>query len=131
MKIKAFANTMRALPTKHESAFFALMKSFKIECRRQFYVGKYIADFMFPDRCLIVEVDGCGHSGLERRATDIIRDQFLKKCGFKVLRFKNKEILKNPSSVVEAVMAFRSSRKGFNRTHRRLRKLNKTAFLAS
>jgi len=52
--------------------------------RRQFVMGRYIADFCAPRVRLIVEVDGGYHQG--RAHLDARRDAELQRAGYRVLR---------------------------------------------
>ena len=52
--------------------------------RQQHPIGVYIADFACLGHKLIVEVDGAGHS----EEHDEVRDRFLAREGFRVLRVK-------------------------------------------
>ena len=65
--------------------------------RRQVAVGPYIADFACFEKGLIVEVDGGQHCDSR---TDLLRDVFLRRQGFKVLRFWNHDVLANIGGVV-------------------------------
>ena len=58
--------------------------------RRQHPVGGYIADFCCPQKKLIIELDGEYHTQIKREDKD--RDDFLKKHGFRVLRFTNDHV---------------------------------------
>ena len=61
--------------------------------RRQVPIGKYIADFVCPARKLIIEVDGGQHTP----EVDASRTAFLESQGYRVLRFWNNEVLRNPN----------------------------------
>lgn len=74
---------------------------------RQFYrqrnIGNYIVDFYCPATKLIIELDGDQHytdGGLKK---DEIRDRYLKRLGFRVLRFSSHETLTNLDGVVETI----------------------------
>ncbi len=72
--------------------------------RRQTPVGEYIVDFICWKSKLIVEVDGGHHytdKGLRR---DRRRDEFLNSQGFRVLRFSNIDVLRNPDGVIEKIL---------------------------
>ena len=76
------------------------------EC--QFYgqktIGNFIVDFYCPKARLVVEIDGGRHytqSGINR---DKIRDAFLTKQKLKVLRFSDREVLKDPDGVVQRIL---------------------------
>jgi len=64
--------------------------------RRQFPIGPYIADFTCLEARLVVEVDGGQHM---EAADDGIRDAFLRREGFQVLRFWNNEVMANLEGV--------------------------------
>ena len=73
------------------------MEGFKF--RRQQPIDKYIVDFVCFENRVIIEVDGGQHSAEK----DIERDSYLKRHGFKVLRFWNNEVLTNISGVLEVI----------------------------
>ena len=52
----------------------------------------FIADFYFPSKNLIVELDGEYHDNIKQQDKDIWRTRILKSLGYKVIRFKNKQI---------------------------------------
>ncbi len=67
-------------------------------------VGPYEVDFLWPDRGLIVEVDGFRHHG-DRSAfeRDRARDAHLQGLGFRVLRFTHRQLTAQRSAVVAAL----------------------------
>ncbi len=66
--------------------------------RRQFAIGRYIADFCCPEVGLIIELDG--HSHDTTAACDLDRERALNEMGFSVVRFTNDEVLKELASVL-------------------------------
>jgi len=58
--------------------------------RRQHSVGGYILDFYCFSKRLIVEVDGDSHNSTKEY--DAVRDKFFTDLGYKVLRFKNRDV---------------------------------------
>lgn len=70
---------------------------------RQRPVLNYIADFMCKELKLIIEVDGYTHFLDDVIKNDIIRQQRLEKAGFKVIRFKDEEVLKEMTRVREII----------------------------
>jgi very-short-patch-repair endonuclease len=54
---------------------------------------------------MIIELDGQHHYSAEGIAKDIERDQHLAMMDKKVLRFENKEVLKNLIGVLERIKA--------------------------
>ena len=52
----------------------------------------FIADFYIPSKNLIIEVDGEYHNDAKQQDKDIWRTKILKSLGYRVIRFKNKQI---------------------------------------
>lgn len=72
--------------------------------RRQYGIGKYIADFFCPQKQIVVEVDGSGHFEDKTADSDVRRDTFLNSIGCKVLRFTNADINGNIDGVVLKIL---------------------------
>lgn len=88
-QLHELAEKMVNNPTYHESIFIKKLKDSKVNYQTQVVIGFYIADFVIPDKMLVIELDGDCHrteKGLQR---DKHRDKFLKKYGFKILRVDN------------------------------------------
>ena len=80
-------------------------KSFwNIDFDRQRVIGNYIVDFYVKALGLVIEIDGEIHN--EKLGYDKVRDDFLKGCGIKVLRFTNEEVLENLEGVMERLVEF-------------------------
>lgn len=75
------------------------MKGFRF--MRQVPVLYYIPDFMCKELALIIEVDGRNHK--YQREYDKRRTQRLEDCGFKVLRFSNKQVLQETAQVRQVI----------------------------
>jgi very-short-patch-repair endonuclease len=69
--------------------------------RRQTPIGRFIVDFVCHDRWLVIELDGGQHA---ESAKDLERDHWLKSKGYRVLRFWNSDVLKNPTGVLESIL---------------------------
>ncbi len=69
--------------------------------RRQHIIGRFVVDFVCLEKSLVVEVDGDIHD--YQKNEDLERTSFLKQNGFTVVRFRNKEVLKNIKSVVSQI----------------------------
>ena len=52
----------------------------------------FIADFYIPSKNLIIELDGEYHDDIKQQNKDIWRTKLLNSLGYKVIRFKNKQI---------------------------------------
>ena len=84
--IAARAAAMLAAPTPSEAALWRVLRARQlgVEVRRQVVLGNFVADFVVPAACLVIEVDGGAHRG--RGAADARRDRKLASLGFRVLR---------------------------------------------
>ncbi|MDM8522750.1 endonuclease domain-containing protein [Desulfococcaceae bacterium HSG8] len=73
----------------------------------QFYkqknIGNYIVDFYCPAAKLIIETDGSQHYSENGREKDKVRDRYLGKLGFTVLRFSNKDVTDNIEGVLQRI----------------------------
>jgi very-short-patch-repair endonuclease len=94
---------MRHAPTRSEERLWGLLRAgaLGVVFRRQYRIGRYIADFVATSARLVVEVDGGSHSGRER--LDARRDRALERAGYRVLRLPAEVVLGNPSVAVERV----------------------------
>lgn len=70
----------------------------RFKFRRQHPFGDCIIDFVCLEAMLAVEVDGCQHG--EREVEDAARTEYLKRAGFRVLRFWNNEVLRDIDAVI-------------------------------
>jgi very-short-patch-repair endonuclease len=67
-------------------------------------VGPYVVDFLWPDRRLIVELDGYrAHGGRSAFEADRARDAELKLLGYGVVRFTWRQLGSRPSEVARTV----------------------------
>jgi len=76
-------------------------KQLGVKFRRQQPIGKYIVDFVCFEKKLVIEIDGGEHLQSSR---DEIRDEWLQKNGYKVLRFWNNDVLKNTDGVIQTIV---------------------------
>jgi len=98
------ARTMRGAPTDAERALWRLLRDRRLvawKFRRQVVVGRYIADFVCFEARLVVEADGGQHCD---SAGDAARTAWFRNRGFRVIRFRNNEILGNLDGVVTAIL---------------------------
>ena len=104
--LQPFANKNRKQMTKAEACLwkYALRaKQMGYTFNRQRPILNYIADFMSKELKLIIEVDGYSHLLEDVIENDIIRQQRLENAGFKVIRFKCDEVLKDIKRVREII----------------------------
>jgi very-short-patch-repair endonuclease len=99
--VREKARGLRTSSTDAEKKLWRLLRSRQfasIKFRRQVPIGRWIVDFVAFQQKIIVEADGGQHAGA---AKDLNRDADLAARGFRVLRFWNHDILKNPEGVME------------------------------
>ncbi len=96
------ARKLRGEPTEAEKNLWQVLRSknMGVKFRRQAVVGRYIVDFVCFKRKLIVEVDGGQHA---ESKGDEVRDEWLKRQGFKILRFWNHDVLGNLDGVYQKI----------------------------
>ena len=70
---------------------------------RQKIIGNYIADFYCPELKLVIEVDGGQHYSAEGRENDHMRDAYMTRAGITVVRFSDRDVLKNIEAVMEEI----------------------------
>ena len=69
--------------------------------RRQIAIPPFVADFLCPQKALIVEIDGWTHD----EAADRRRDSLLEAHGYRTLRFTNTEVSENLAGVLASIRA--------------------------
>ena len=103
--LKENAKVNRNKMTQAESVFWSVAKGSRLgqKCRRQYIIGDYIVDFFFRESLLIVELDGGYHFTKEQQEADAFRQKWLEQQGYKVLRFKNEEVLSHIEDVIKTI----------------------------
>ena len=103
--LKNFSRTNRQNPTAAEYALWQMLSSCQLgtRFRRQHIIGDYIVDFVSLRCHLIVELDGKYHNRQEQQQEDEIREHFLSRCGYRILRFTNEQVYENPDGVAQAI----------------------------
>ena len=71
--------------------------------RRQVGIGHYRADFGSLRLKLLIEVDGLIHEQPAQKQSDRLRDEWLEKEGYQVLRFSNHDVTTDMNSVLGAI----------------------------
>jgi very-short-patch-repair endonuclease len=74
-----------------------------LRIRRQHPIGPYVADFACLSLRLVIELDGATHGSVEEIARDGVREAFLRRQGFRVLRFWNSDVYENLSGVLDSI----------------------------
>ena len=104
--LKGFAVENRKNPTLAEDMLWQLLRNRQtgMKFRRQHPVGDYIVDFVCLEQQLAVEVDGDYHKKEEQKENDTIRTAYLESKGYRVLRFKNEEVINEPQRVLNQII---------------------------
>jgi 5-methyltetrahydrofolate--homocysteine methyltransferase len=105
--LKEFSEKNRKNATTSELILWEQLKSKNLKnykFRRQHIIGQYIADFVCLSKKLIIELDGPIHQLPENQESDEIRTNWLNGQGFKVLRFKNEDVINNIDKVLEIIL---------------------------
>jgi very-short-patch-repair endonuclease len=71
--------------------------------RRQYPIAGFIDDFCCFESQLVFELDGGQHA--ERREADQQRTKLLEREGYRIFRFWNEQVLKEPDEVMEQIFA--------------------------
>jgi len=90
------AKEMRYEQTKYERRFAKRLTMARLNFHCQHVIGFYIADFVLPEKMLIVEIDGKQHSTPDAVVYDKRRTEFLKSLGFSVVRLQNSNVKSYP-----------------------------------
>jgi very-short-patch-repair endonuclease len=98
------AKNLRKTSTFAERLLWRHLRAKQVEgykFRKQEPIGNYVVDFVCYEKRIIIEVDGSQHQ--IKTDKDRIRDEWLKKQGFRVLRFWNNEVLRNTEGVYQVI----------------------------
>jgi very-short-patch-repair endonuclease len=102
------ARVLRKRMTPQEIRLWVRLRSLRAigwHFRRQAPVGPHIVDFACLRQRLVVEVDGGQHAMQPHQRNDLVRSEFLKASGFRVLRFWNSDIDRNLEGAVETILS--------------------------
>ena len=97
------AKRMRHEPTEAEARLWSLLRAGRMagaKFKRQEQIGDFIVDFVSFGSRLIIEADGSQHAD---NPQDVIREDWLRAQGFRVLRFWNNDILLDTDAVAGAI----------------------------
>ncbi len=103
-QLGSYATDMCREPLNPKYGFGAhcRVRNWAVQIRRQSVIGPFIADFMCPQKGLIVEVDGHAHID---PAKDAWRDAKLGELGFRVFHVPNSEVMQNLEGICEGLLA--------------------------
>jgi len=101
----ARARRLRREMTVAERMLWAELRKLKLNFRRQAPIGRYVADFVHPASRLVVEIDGPRHDQPEIAERDLVRTDWLKSQGYRVVRFPEKQVRDALAAIVERIVA--------------------------
>jgi very-short-patch-repair endonuclease len=100
------AKELRISMTEAEEILWKHLRNNKLDglkFRRQHPLDILIADFYCHQERLIIELDGGIHDTLEQKEHDEGRTFELEEKGFKILRFRNEEVINNLEDVISRI----------------------------
>jgi very-short-patch-repair endonuclease len=97
------ARELRRDMTPAEKALWQELRANKlgVHFRRQQVIAGFVVDFYCHKAALVIEVDGDIHD--LQKEEDAQREKALSELGLRIIRFRNDEVLKNLSEVVEQI----------------------------
>ena len=105
---RKFARGQRRQMTRAEATLWRALRGHRLEgdkFRRQTPIGPYFADFVCLERKVIVEADGRTHESEDAILRDAERDAWLRRQGYRVLRFADDLIIGGLPIVIERIRA--------------------------
>ena len=104
--LKRFALENRKNQTLAEQVLWNHIRAEQLGVKvlRQHIIGDYIVDFLIPDVCLIIEVDGQYHAKFRQIQEDEQREETLNRMGYRLIRFTNEEVLYDTDNVLETII---------------------------
>lgn len=117
-KAKEFRKDLITRQTKAENILACVLLKYNDEFNFSYqniiYIKKksiikkfYIVDFFIPSKKLIIELDGEYHYAMDQQVKDLERTKDLEALGYKVLRFDNYDVIKDPTckSIINTIRA--------------------------
>lgn len=102
----SFARQRRRDNTDAEAFLWSILRGRRMngrKFRREEPCEPYVLDFFCRELGLVVEIDGGQHNSAEGKEADRAKTAFLQKLGYRVLRFTNREVLTQISSVLDVI----------------------------
>lgn len=98
------ARRLRREMTPHErKLWYLFLRKYPVKFFKQRIIGSYIVDFYCSSAKLVIEIDGSQHYDIQGMEYDAHRSAFFESFGLKVVRFSNRDIDRNFSSVCEQI----------------------------
>ena len=103
MDSKEFRRQLRKQMIPAEARLWTMLRNNQVKghkFRRQHTIGAFTVDFVCESAKLIIELDGNAHDNVGSQQYDYERDEWLQAQGYRVLRFRNSELLHHPERVI-------------------------------
>jgi very-short-patch-repair endonuclease len=100
------ARSLRREQTAAESKLWACLRNRQlggVKFARQVAIGPFFADFCCRDAKLVIEIDGVTHETVEELARDASRTAWLEAQGYRVIRFRNEELMGDLDAVLQRI----------------------------
>lgn len=101
-----YARELRHRSTAAEQKLWTLLRNRQLKgkkFRRQHALANYVVDFYCNECKLVIELDGNFHTDAEAKEYDKLRTTLLHELGITVLRFRNEEVVNDPSKVLKRI----------------------------
>jgi very-short-patch-repair endonuclease len=105
-EVELAARRLRRLLTPAEQVLWDAIRGRRLgglRFRSQHPVGAFVLDFYCPSCKLVVEVDGAVHN--QQAEYDEARTERLNNYGYRVIRFRNEEVVHELPSVLQRILA--------------------------
>ncbi len=94
----------KEMTAEEKQLWYQFIKKLPYTFHRQKVIGHYIVDFYCARAMLAIELDGTQHYEDAGKSADIERDAYLRSMGITVLRYSNRQINQEFSSVCEDIL---------------------------
>ncbi|MFH1253241.1 MAG: endonuclease domain-containing protein [Candidatus Uhrbacteria bacterium] len=108
INLKHLRRSLRRNQTDAEGLIWQYLRNNQLGFKfyRQFGIDNYIVDFCCRNKKTVVEIDGGIHEEKDIKGNDLVISKILEDLGYKIVRFKNSEILNNPELVAEKIKKY-------------------------
>jgi very-short-patch-repair endonuclease len=102
------ARSLRQTQTEAEEVLWQALRDrqlYDIKFRRQYAYERFIFDFYCSAGRLVIELDGSIHDEPMQQERDVARTAALEARNYRVIRFRNEEVLGDLQSVLSRIVA--------------------------
>ncbi len=97
-------NLRKNMTPQERKLWYKFLRTLPYTVLRQHVVGNYIVDFYCDKTKTVIEIDGSQHYENDGIADDVVRDEYLRSLGLRVLRYSNREININFDAVCNDIL---------------------------